>query len=550
MHCETLQGCVPQGIVSTKGASQGLPLFEAFRMITRFRSRLPPPHFTGQRSQCVHSLSSQSIVAASQARGIGSMGPGEHGSSSFSDSSMQGRPRPEWNSTMIRERSRTPKQVQEQADQSAQSPILQSLSPQTSEGSFLHKRDSAVWPAAGMPQVLACCPMFRSRHWKPLPQVVEHSVQWDQASHFPSMQMSQGCVLQGPTWDLFTGSQSFPPFCGETATCRLRRWEPPPQVQVQALQSSQSAQRQSVTTHMELEQGCTSAIFVVQPLPPGFGSCSMLRFRSCVPRHISLQSVHDSQGPMMQSGLPAMRPRAPQGWVLQGCVSRRSFRGQAPPPCGITAMRRVRAVWPPPHSLSQADQASQAENLQSSGMAEGQSSISCVPPCDRPARGPEGSSSRLRKRSEGFCGLQPIHSDQWPREKVPSPGQGGPWHSRISQRLPSQRRPPPEAGVSTFRMWLCQPLPQVTLQTLQGSHSPSAQSVEFCSVAGFTAQLPSQQAPQMWWQGPQHAAHSTSVPLQLLCTDTGHALPCRFTDLGPPKPPLPKAPLSTCAPLP
>ena len=40
-------------------------------------------YYYGQRSQCVHSLSSQSIVAASQATGIGSMGPGEHGSSSL-----------------------------------------------------------------------------------------------------------------------------------------------------------------------------------------------------------------------------------------------------------------------------------------------------------------------------------------------------------------------------------------------------------------------------------------------------------------------------------
>mmetsp|Transcript_92638 Transcript_92638/g.288348 ORF Transcript_92638/g.288348 Transcript_92638/m.288348 type:complete len:293 (+) Transcript_92638:847-1725(+) len=290
----------------------------------------------------------------------------------LSGSFRHGLPRPEAKTRMKRLRSRMPKQWQLQWDHSPQEASSQSLS-STQGGSSEHTANSSRTPLTGRPQV-GCTSTSRRRERKPLEQVAEqpdHCIHWPQT---PSMHASsQDCVLQGATWLLSSGGQSWPPFSGATATARLRCLEPPPQEQLQADQSYQSLHLQSTMLQRCSTQGTSSSRGPSQPRPSLAARDFTLRVRVLEPLpHFAEQSDHSSQCESTQSsGTDCW-----QGPVLQVAVSFSTALLHLPPSLlGLSSCRAL-TVWPPMHVLSHSLQDVQSVSVQSTGAAWGQPSVS------------------------------------------------------------------------------------------------------------------------------------------------------------------------------
>mmetsp|Transcript_51453 Transcript_51453/g.164747 ORF Transcript_51453/g.164747 Transcript_51453/m.164747 type:complete len:249 (-) Transcript_51453:944-1690(-) len=243
----------------------------------------------------------------------------------LSGSFRHGLPRPEAKTRMKRLRSRMPKQWQLQWDHSPQEASSQSLS-STQGGSSEHTANSSRTPLTGRPQV-GCTSTSRRRERKPLEQVAEqpdHCIHWPQT---PSMHASsQDCVLQGATWLLSSGGQSWPPFSGATATARLRCLEPPPQEQLQLLHSVHSFHSQSCLGQARFSwQGTACDRAARQPRPPALRLWSTMRMRFFWPAPQLVEQV--SQLDQSESS---------QSLALQGAAAQprvcMSSAGQSRPP--------------------------------------------------------------------------------------------------------------------------------------------------------------------------------------------------------------------------
>mmetsp|Transcript_12160 Transcript_12160/g.36125 ORF Transcript_12160/g.36125 Transcript_12160/m.36125 type:complete len:389 (+) Transcript_12160:2827-3993(+) len=369
-----------QGFVSCRdSASHALPVAEAGVMMLLLLRTLLSPQVTGQSPQALQGPILQFSGGCEHPGGMPSFCVGWHGATSLRASSMQGLPLFFENCMIILLRSRTPKQVQLQSDQAFHSDSLQSTLPQMSvslAGPW-HGSHCCASPVAAMPQLLACRSWYRWRHLKPVPHVAEHSVQRDHSLHSPSMQAwSQGAVLHGLTSCFGFTSQSRPPFLGATATCLVRCFVPPPQLQVQALQLSHSSHLQSSMSSLASLQAPTSSRSPRQPLPVSRARCATSRVRLWKPSpSVTEQADHPVQSVSSQSSM-----LEEQGSWLHGWTSWRWPPSHLPPCLAAVTRSRFLKVWPPPHTLSQSDHEPQFATTQSLAGSDGQPRVSCMWP--------------------------------------------------------------------------------------------------------------------------------------------------------------------------
>mmetsp|Transcript_40498 Transcript_40498/g.128158 ORF Transcript_40498/g.128158 Transcript_40498/m.128158 type:complete len:255 (+) Transcript_40498:3204-3968(+) len=200
---------------------------------------------------------------------------------------------------------------------------------------------------------------------KPLEQLAEHCVHSIQAPQAPSKHpLRHDSALHEATSSLSCGTQSAPPFRGQTATPRPRLWLPPPQVAEQADHACQSPHRQSACPHLVSRHEPTSSKGDPQPEPSGEASVCTMRFRDLVPApHREEHADHAIHSESWQ----LTGPCAKQGPSLHAATCRSEVLPHLPPMSFTEAMFRSRYFCPPKQDLSQALHSVQALSVQSSG---------------------------------------------------------------------------------------------------------------------------------------------------------------------------------------
>mmetsp|Transcript_44698 Transcript_44698/g.127558 ORF Transcript_44698/g.127558 Transcript_44698/m.127558 type:complete len:220 (+) Transcript_44698:133-792(+) len=195
---------------------------------------------------------------------------------------------------------------------------------------------------------------MRTLRLVPSPHAAEQGLQWPQLPH---LQVAGGhaCVAQ-----LLESSplsvHGCPPW-RSSSRARVRRSSPPPQVALQALQGTQSAQRQS--TGQAVPHARCSVRVTVHGLSPV--ACTAARRRSDVPLQGAEHADQAPQSPQWQSAGHVCAP--------QRLSSLKALPQGNPPSRSCTTTRRVRMERPPPQLLLQRSHSPQADHLQSTGHA-------------------------------------------------------------------------------------------------------------------------------------------------------------------------------------
>mmetsp|Transcript_41859 Transcript_41859/g.119444 ORF Transcript_41859/g.119444 Transcript_41859/m.119444 type:complete len:286 (+) Transcript_41859:974-1831(+) len=273
------------------------------------------------------------------------------------------------------ERCARPLHVWEQALQAPQSVKRQS-SVGSQGTSAAQNCVSLDGPATGAPHSLAILATWRLRKVVPPPQDLEQGDQPSQSLHAPSSHVGtkHGCVLHGCTSSLSCTLQSFPPCVGILAMCRSRVCWPPSHEAEQALQASQRPHWQSSLGHGACMQAVSCVSSRLQPAPPGLLVCRTLRWRQRWPWLQEAEQLdHSCQSVTWQSWTLHCSLLQPTVWI-------RSPGQGSPPFTGKTMICRWRAVWPPPHCLSQASHMVQSETTQSTLSSSAHDTISSRSP--------------------------------------------------------------------------------------------------------------------------------------------------------------------------
>mmetsp|Transcript_34241 Transcript_34241/g.108814 ORF Transcript_34241/g.108814 Transcript_34241/m.108814 type:complete len:478 (-) Transcript_34241:1383-2816(-) len=436
MHFSS-QGCVLHMSTSLKESSQGLPPSSAGLRMWRVLVVTPPPHSMEHLLHSDQAASWQFLGGRTpQPPGTASPTPGLHCATSLTDSFTHVLPFPVAHCTTCRWRSETPKHSQVQPDQSVHSESLQSWSG-TQLASNWHSSYSSSRPTTGWPQALGCRATSRWRERKPRSHVAEQALHSVHCIHAPSTHCWQLCRLHARASDLSCGSQSLPPCIGDTATTRLRRFTPPPQVSEQAPHSSQSPSLQSARGLRHFLGAASPSVGLQGPVclrspsqkrPSPRPCAAMRRERWRRPEQASLQAPQSLQSVKTQcttgsQGTPwlqlAETREGPVAGSPQALASRRTLR--------------ERQVVPPLQLLEQGCQSSQSSQAPSTHLCE---LHLCVL---------HASISSLRNGSQGF---------------PPLPGACTMWRSRV--------------------LW---PPSHSMVQLLQSDHRPHTQSVTLQALA-------------------------------------------------------------------
>mmetsp|Transcript_87734 Transcript_87734/g.272577 ORF Transcript_87734/g.272577 Transcript_87734/m.272577 type:complete len:513 (+) Transcript_87734:745-2283(+) len=314
--------------------------------------------------------------------------------------------------------------------------------------------------------------------------LLQDAVQLSQSCHSPhspSMQSSpQECVLHGAASLFTSGSQAAPPFVGAAATARLRRMRPPPQDEEHTDQSYHSPHWQSVWGHMPSlpMHGNASSKAPWHPSLNFASGVSSCRERLMLP--LPQSAEQEDQLDQSESSHTALH-----GCVLHAFSCLRELSGQLPPWLGGACMKRVLKACPPSHSLLQeggsgcsqpkAFHSLHSESLQGSEGGAGQPSVSLSVSLQRiPEPVAVCCTRRKRKRCGWRSGLHMDQSSQSPRTQSRPPHSSSE-QALVSSVLPTQASPLCCDSLTTRRMRVYRPLPQVALQAVHSCQSEKTQ---------------------------------------------------------------------------